>query len=74
MVITVNPPLPCVHLVECPESRRGYTYCGHAATLGMVSRVEDDAWELLPLCGEHARELPGDARCTSRLQDKEFGR
>jgi hypothetical protein len=52
MLITLDPPLPCCHLVDEPEGT-DYHCCGRLTTQGVAMPAGSDSWELVPLCSEH---------------------
>ncbi len=63
MVIPLDTALRCV---QYQVSVTG-ALCGEAATIGLWLRVEDDLWELTPVCPRHFREAVEDRYRSDRL-------
>ncbi len=56
MIIELNTPLPCSQIIDHPDMERP-ALCDRAGFFGLVSRLSDGAWELLPLCSTHYEEF-----------------
>lgn len=54
-MIQIDPPLRCGHIV--PTVAGTASPCGKPAVHGMISPLNSEAWEMIPLCDEHYADL-----------------
>ncbi len=56
MVITLAPALPCGELQDQDAGQASPSICGAPAVVGVISRLANGVWELLPVCQDHLPE------------------